>query len=361
MNWRLTGWLGAKLARSTPDPTNQTAPVPDDPARPSLPSHTVKKSMPQAANKSAPAITKQPAIFSGTAFTPAQQERAKQAHPPSRTLFTLDGVRRAWLDIKQAGGGAGVDGETLTQFSAALEANLAELYQALASGRYQPKPVRQVLVPKEKGGLRPLALWALRDRIAQRAVYELLLPQLEPIFLPCSFGFRPQRRVEDAVQQVVRHRNTNYRWVVDADIQRCFDEIDSDRLLHLLRARVREPLLVRYVAASLHADILNSVDGMPRKAGASQGNVLSPLLANLYLHEFDQTLTRQNLALVRYADDFVICCRRKEEAQRAQDQAVQALAGLKLQVRPDKTQIVHFDQGFAWLGYFFIRNECYRM
>jgi len=358
MNWSFSGRKGAKppSASTAALPNAATSGAPTDAA---LPNRAAKDPIPTVANNWAP--NKLPTVFSGPAFTPAQQAMTKHKPARTRTIFTLDAVRRAWLAIKQAGGGAGVDGETLAQFGAALEINLGELYQALASGGYRPKPVRQVLVPKEQGGLRPLALWALRDRIAQRTVYELLLPQFEPIFLPCSFGFRPERRVEDAVQQVVRHRNTNLRWVVDADIQRCFDEIDSDRLLHLLRARVREPLLLCYVAAWLHADILNSADGMPRKAGASQGNVLSPLLANLYLHEFDQALTRQNLALVRYADDFVICCRRKEEAQRAQDQVVQALAGLKLKVHPNKNQIVHFDQGFAWLGYFFIRNECYRV
>ncbi len=304
-----------------------------------------------------------PAVFSGPAV---HLEAASTVAPDSRplrpgVLFSPDSLRRAWLSIKQAGGGAGVDGVTIAHFEQSLESHLAELGEELRGGHYRPRPLRQVLVPKDKGGLRPLVLWALRDRIAQRAIYDLLAPRFEPHFLPCSFGFRRGRAVEDAIQQVTVHRNANLRWVVDADIKQCFDSIDSDLLMRLVKRQIKEPLLLRYVSGWLGADILNSADGLPRKAGASQGNVLSPLLANIYLHEFDRQLTQHKLALVRYADDFVICCRCKEEAQMALQHARQSLNQLKLEIHPQKTTIVHFDQGFGWLGYFFIRNECYRL
>lgn len=306
-----------------------------------------------------------PTVFSGPAIQlPAQADGRPAGVTYQRrggTIFTLDGVRRAWLSVRQAGGGAGVDGVSLAHFEASLEEQIGTLYDELSDGRYQPRPVRQVWVPKANGGMRTLAMWAIRDRVAQRTVYELLLPQFEPLFLPCSYGFRPERNVEQAVQQVVQQRNANKRWVVDADIQHCFDTIDSDRLLTLVRRHVRQRLLIRYVARWLHADILNSADGASGKAGTSQGNVLSPLLANIYLHEFDQALTQQKLALVRYADDFVICCQRKEDAQHARELADAALQRIKLSLHPQKSQIVHFDQGFNWLGYFFIRNECFRM
>jgi group II intron reverse transcriptase/maturase len=278
----------------------------------------------------------------------------------SGRFFTPDALQRAWLAVKRAGGGAGVDAMTLAAFAARLVEELSRLREELASGRYRPRPVRRVLVPKANGGLRPLALWALRDRVAQRTVYDIIAPSFEATFLPCSFGYRPGLGAEDAVRQVLAYRDRNLRWVVDGDIQECFDSIPSDRLLKLVARRVEDPLLQQYIAGWLDAQILNGVDG-PAKAGASQGSVLSPLLANIYLHEVDCQLVARRLALVRYADDLVICCQRKIDAEAALTASNAALAGWGLQLNPHKTQIVHFDQGFAWLGHFMLRGECFRL
>jgi group II intron reverse transcriptase/maturase len=291
--------------------------------------------------------------------------RARQPVPHPATGahddFSLDALRRAWLAVKQAGGGAGVDGVTLEQFAAGLENELAVLRQELATGAYRPQPARQVLVPKRSGGLRPLALWALRDRIAQRAVYDIIAPPFEAQFLPCSYGFRPGRSVEDAVRQLAEYRDQHRQWVVNADIKNCFDEIDSSRLMPLVRRRMRNPLLLRYVEGWVDHKILNSADGVPRKAGTSQGNVLSPLLANIYLHEFDGAMTAQGHCILRYADNFVICCRRKAEAEQALQDAQVALQAIGLRLNPSKSAVASFPGGFAWLGYFFVRHECYRI
>lgn len=276
-------------------------------------------------------------------------------------LFSEASLRRAWLAIKRAGGGAGVDGVTLDRFGAELEGELAELCAALAAGSYTPRPVKRVMVPKRSGGLRPLALWALRDRVAQRAVYDLLAPVFEPTFLPCSFGFRPGRKVEDAVGLVIEYRDKNLRWVVDADIEQCFDKINPRRLEGLIRSRVRHPLLLKYVGLWLRAGIFNSADGLPQQAGASQGSVLSPLFANIYLHELDKELIGRGLALVRYADDFVICCQRRVDAETALLHTGRALGKLALGLNETKSRIVHFDEGIEWLGYFFVRGEYYRL
>ena len=291
---------------------------------------------------------------------PADLSRAGpvKARPPEH-FFTPEAMRRAWLAVKRAGGGAGVDGVTLEIFDRNLEPELNALREELIQGTYRPRPVRRILAPKVNGGLRPLAMWALRDRIAQRVVYEILAPSFESVFLPSSFGFRPGRSVQDAVEQVIRHRDQNLRWVVDGDIENCFDSIDNRRLLRLVGKRVKDKLLLHYVAGWLHADILNSADGMPRKAGTSQGSVLSPLLSNVYLHEFDREMARNHLALVRYADDFVVCCRRKTDAEKALAAAEAGLARLRLTLNRRKSRIVHFDDGFEWLGYFLVRRECY--
>lgn len=278
-----------------------------------------------------------------------------------RQLLTEAALRRAWLAVKQAKGGAGVDGVTLARFAANLDEELAALRAEMLAGSYQPRPLRRVLVPKAGSGLRGLTIWTLRDRVAQRVVYDLIAPVFDAYFLPCSYGFRAGLGVDDAVQALVRHRDANLRWVVDADIRDCFDAIDRRRVAQLVGKRVPNRLLMRYIRAWLDARVLTGMDGRVGRAGAAQGGVLSPLFANIYLHEMDRQLTGQGLALVRYADDFVICCRRKAQAQAAQQAAARALARLGLELHPYKTGLRHFDQGFAWLGYFFIRNEFYRL
>ena len=290
--------------------------------------------------------------------------RARRLQKPSRHemgqhLFALDAIQRAWLAVKRAGGCAGMDGVTIDQFEAHLGTELRELQQLLASGRYRPKPVRQVWVPKASGGLRPLTMWALRDRVAQRAVYDLLAPEFEPHFLPCSFGFRPGLGVQDAVKALQAHRDAGMRWIVDADIEDCFGKIPSDRLMGLVRQRVSDRLLLRYTRGWLDADIMNSADGRPRKTGTSQGSVLSPLLSNVYLHQVDVVMMKHELAYLRYADDFVICCRRRRDAEAAMHASEEALARWALRINPHKTRIIHLDQGLNWLGYFFVRNESY--
>lgn len=280
--------------------------------------------------------------------------------PPDR-LFSRDTLERAWLAIKRAGGGAGVDGMTLSAFEREKETTMAALQAALVGGTYKPQPMRHVLIPKPNGGLRALAIWALRDRIAQRAVYDIIAPAFEPLFLPCSFGFRPGRGVQDAVEALVNQRDRDLRWVADGDIKECFDGIESRRLMGLVQQRVRDPLLNKYIAGWLFAHVLNSADGVPKEAGASQGSALSPLLANIYLHEVDRQVTARGLAYLRYADNFVICCRRKNEAEEALALCGKVLAQWGLALNPHKSRVVHFDQGFPWLGYFFIRREVHSL
>jgi group II intron reverse transcriptase/maturase len=325
----------------------------------------------QAVSATAPpaaATPQTPAVFSGAASaetSPPAPVTAGRAgvlrSQPAAKYFTPEALRRAWLAVKAAGGGPGADDETLALFAQTLDARLEQLRLELVGGHYRPRPLRQILVAKPGGGWRPLLLWAVRDRIAQRVMLELLTPTFESIFLPCSYGFRPGRTVQDALDQVIAYRNQHRRWVVHADIHNCFDAIDSERLLALVQRRVKDRLLLRYVRGWLRADILNSADGLPKQAGAGQGGVLSPLLANIYLHEFDQAMLQKQLALVRYADDFVICCRRKEEATAALALAHQTLDRLKLKLSARKTRITHIDDGVSWLGHILLRNGCFRL
>jgi len=278
--------------------------------------------------------------------------RKRRLHP----AFSRDALHRAWRQVRASGGGPGVDGESIRAFESDLEAKLAELGQELEKGTYRPRGVRRVFVPKPKEGLRPLAIWTLRDRVAQRAVYNYLEPTFESQFLDCSHGFRPGRSVQTAVDAVLAARDARLRWVLDADIKDCFDEIRPDLLMRLVRQQVRDRVILQLLTAWLQARILNA-RGQARAAGTAQGGVLSPLLCNVYLHPFDEALTGQGLRLVRYADDLVVLCRRRREAQAARQVVQRQLGRLPLKLNPHKTQVVHFDEGFKFLGVFFLRNE----
>jgi group II intron reverse transcriptase/maturase len=309
-------------------------------------------------------VEKGRAIMTKSLVLPASSRAELQAPPAGplqrvrpEALFAIDALRRAWLKVKAAGGGAGVDGVSLGQFEAKLEANLTALRADLLAGGYRPQPVKRLLVPKPNGGLRPLALWTLRDKLVQRVVYDCIEPYFESQFLACSFGFRPGRNISQVVQAIMAHRAAQRSWVADLDIKHCFDSLDSALLLDLVQRQVHDPMILGLIRAWLRAHVFNDLSGPQAEAGASQGAVLSPLLANIYLHQVDLQLTRQGYALIRYADDMVICCRRKLEAEQAMQATAAALQRMRLEINPHKSQVVHFDQGFRFVGVFFLRGE----
>jgi group II intron reverse transcriptase/maturase len=269
-------------------------------------------------------------------------------------------MHRAWRAVRANGGGAGTDGVDIRAFEVHLETELAVLARELSDGGYVPRGVRRILIPKRNEGLRPLAIWTLRDRVAQRAVYEAIEPRFEPGFLACSHGFRPGRSVQTAIADIVAGRNQGLRWVVDADIKDCFDSIAPDLLLAMVRQQLKDPTLLHALESWLQAGVLTAT-GAIRPAGTAQGGVLSPLLCNVYLHQFDVEITGQALHLVRYADDLVVLCRRRAEAQAAQQSVATALKRLRLQLNPHKTRLVSFDDGFKFLGVFFLRNEHFNL
>jgi group II intron reverse transcriptase/maturase len=272
-------------------------------------------------------------------------------------LFSLDSLRRAWLKVKATGGGPGVDGVSIGKFETDLEANLQALQADVLGGSYRPQPVKRLLAPKRNGGLRPLALWALRDKVLQRLVVDSIEPYFESQFLPCSFGFRPGRSVADVVQAVVKQRDANRRWVADIDIKDCFDSLHPRLTMQFVRQRVRDRAVLGLIQAWLNAQVFNELHRPGAVAGAAQGAVISPLLANVYLHQVDVQLTKQGYQLIRYADDLLVCCRRKQQANQAMRAVRRALLAVRLQLNPHKSRIVHFDDGFKFLGVFFLKNE----
>ena len=277
-------------------------------------------------------------------------------------VLSLSALRRAWLAVRANKGGPGVDGMTLARFERQLEDELLTLVTAIAEERYRPQAVRRILLPKRSGGLRPIAIWTIRDRVVQRALYEALLPKCERHFLPCSLGYRPGRGVEDAVKMVIKARKAGQLWVVDADIRECFDHIRTGPLLRVLAGWVPDQRLVRLTKLFLKARVIGGASGKPEMAGASQGSILSPLLCNVYLHTFDEAISKKpGWILVRFADDFVILTKRKEEAHAAKRKAASVLGKLGMKLHPEKTQIVPFEQGFKFLGMFFRGDEVHKV
>ncbi|MCC7446493.1 MAG: RNA-directed DNA polymerase [Anaerolineae bacterium] len=264
-------------------------------------------------------------------------------------LFSPEALRRAWRMVRKNGQSPGIDRITPRRFEQQLDRELRQLRAELIDGSYQPQPVQRYYQLKASGKKRPLTIWAVRDRVAQRAVLDYLTPVCEELFLECSYGFRPGRKIGDAVSAVVAARRRNLQWVVDADIAECFDSIPTRPLLRQVQALVAVPFLVRLIDGWLHTPVA----GRPGIcAGVSQGGVISPLLTNLYLHPFDEALVHRlpNTCLVRFADDFVILCRRKQAAAEALALARRILVGMQMRMNESKTRVVHFDEGFTFLG-----------
>lgn len=282
------------------------------------------------------------------------------AYAPWEQAFTLDALRRAWTAVRANRGTSGSDGDTLARFERKLDANLSTLRRELLDGSYQPRRVTQVLVPKGSDDWRPISVWSVRDRVAQRAAHNYLEPVLDPRFLPCSYGFRPGRTTETAASAIRKARRGGAEWVLDADIKNCFGSMDNQRLLDMLAGWQVPGPVRRLVERWLLAKVWNAWAGR-RRAGTSQGGVISPLLCNVYLHPFDRAMQQRGLTLVRYADDFVVLARSEKAARQAESRATAELRRLGLEIHPQKTRITRFEDGFQFVGWFFIRDEMHEL
>jgi len=261
-----------------------------------------------------------------------------------------------WARVRSNRGAAGVDGQSIERFAARSDDYLAELSTALRDGEYRPQPVKRVEIAKDDGRTRPLGIPVVKDRVVQAATKLVIEPIFEAAFRPTSYGFRPGRGCHDALREVDRLLKEGFVHVVDADLQGYFDSIPHERLLGRLEEKISDGRILGLVRSWLEQDVLRGLERWKPTAGTPQGAVISPLLANIYLHPLDEHMAALGYRMVRYADDFVVLCDSPDAAEAALAEIRQWVAANGLQLHPEKTKVGDCRQpgeGFDFLGYRF--------
>ncbi|MFL6518503.1 MAG: group II intron reverse transcriptase/maturase [Bacillus sp. (in: firmicutes)] len=270
-------------------------------------------------------------------------------------LWNYQNLELAFYDVKKNRGSHGVDKVTIKEYEIELEHNLRVLQESLRLKTYRAKPVRRVFIPKADGTKRPLGIPTVEDRILQAATKRILEPIFEQKFLDCSFGFRPNRSAHMAIDKIRQDLMDGYNFVIDADIKTYFDSIPHDKLIDLIKEEVVDSSVLALIMQFLKSGILENGSFYESDTGSPQGGVISPLLANIYLHPLDEMMMERGHRITRYADDFVICCKSRKGAERVLRTVVKLLEEkLGLKVHPDKTKIVdNYEEPFVFLGYVF--------
>lgn len=292
-------------------------------------------------------------------YLAAKRSPSRRFHALWDRIHRRDVLERAWQQVRENRGAAGVDRITIAQIEEeGVQAFLDELQDELREERYRPSPARRVYIPKPgRSEQRPLGIPRIKDRVAQTAAKLVVEPVFEADFRGCSFGFRPKRSAHQALDQIKREVMRGRRWVIDADIRGFFDALDPEILDSLLRERISDRRVLKLLRSWLRAGVLEGTTLTRPEVGSPQGSPISPLLANVYLNALDRAWEDRHGALgvlVRYCDDLLILCRTRAQAEAAMAELRALLAELRLELAEDKTRIVCVNDqgvGFDFLGF----------
>jgi RNA-directed DNA polymerase len=262
-------------------------------------------------------------------------------------------LERAWEKVRSNKGAGGVDRQSIADFEREKEKHLREIHRLLREKRYNPLSLRRVYIPKGNGERRPLGIPTIRDRVVQQALLNILEPIFEPTFHERSYGFRANRSTHTAIEHVVQSMQEGKEWVLEIDIRKYFDTVNHELLLDAVNEEISDGSVLRLIRLFLESGVMENGVRQATEEGTPQGGVISPLLANICLNRFDWEMAKRGHDMVRYADDAVVLCVSREEAERALDDVRKMLEGkLRLKLHPEKTRILYHREGsFDFLGF----------
>jgi group II intron reverse transcriptase/maturase len=273
-------------------------------------------------------------------------------------VYTRPNLYLAWEKVRSNKGSGGVDRVTIEEFERKLDNNIEEIHRLLYEDTYEPLPVRRVWIPKANGKERPLGIPVIRDRVVQQGIVNKLQPIFGKKFLDCSYGYRPGRSTHDAIKKVEEYLREGYKWVVEVDIEKYFDTVNHELLMKLVNEEVADGRVLRLIQKFLRSGVMKETGIEYQVTGTPQGGVISPLLANIYLHEFDRKMMGEGYKIVRYADDVVVMCRNNLAAGKAFKRIKEILEGeLMLKLSKEKSKLTHMSKGFEFLGHLFVSNK----
>ncbi len=277
----------------------------------------------------------------------------KKVHSLIDKVYKQKNLELAWDKVKRNKGAGGIDGQSIPEFEKNSEEYLARLHDELRTKTYQPKPVKQQLIPKsgQPGTFRPLGIPTVYDRICQQALLNRLEPIFEPIFDDANFGYRRGRSTKDAMRKIWKEIEAGNEWIVDADLKDFFGSACHQKLLTLFRQRIADGRILNLLDSIMKAGCIAEGKKLPSERGVPQGGVFSPLASNVLLTPFDREMRRKGYRLTRYADDWVVTCSTRAEAQAALEFATKVLSKLGVTLNKEKTKIVHVRRGLEFLGY----------